>query len=149
MNNIIEKAINNLCNKDIKDNYHLLIEIAEHLYFKRRKINLDSLIWAIPFLEILNWEATSTRSGVWTYYESSKMDNMLKTKDYLRKNDNNILYIMYSNGIHDYNTASENEIEQWIDESELIDMWIKRDENQDLILNFLKNTISAHKSEII
>lgn len=56
---------------------------------------------------------------------------------------------MYSNGIHDYNTASENEIEQWIDESELIDMWIKRDENQDLILNFLKNTILAHKSEII
>ena len=74
---------------------------------------------------------------------------MLKTKDYLKDNANKELYIIYSNGIHDYNTASENEIEQWVNKSEIIDMWIKKDKNQNLILNFLKNTILAHKNEII
>ena len=74
---------------------------------------------------------------------------MLKTKDYLKNNADKELYIIYSDGIHDYNIASENEIEQWVNESEIIDMWIKRDENQKLVLNFLKNTILAHRSEII
>ena len=149
MNNMMKNIIENIYNKDIKDIYHLLVEIAEYLYFKRKKVNLSSLTWVIPFLEILNWEATSTRSGVWTYYEASKIENMLKTKDYLKNNANKELYIIYSNGIHDYNMASEDEIEQWVNESEIIDMWIKRDENQNLILNFLKNTILMHKNEII
>lgn len=149
MNNMVKNIINDICNKDIKDIYHSLVEIAEYLYFKRRKGNLSSLTWVIPFLEILNWEAISIRSGVWTYYEASKIENMLKTKDYLKDNANKELYIIYSDGIHDYNTASENEIEQWVNESEIIDMWIKKDKNQNLILNFLKNTILAHKNEII
>lgn len=150
------KTVFNKLNFDIKRSFDKLnsddmyciddgiFEIFLYLYANNK---LDMSVEIITFSELLNWQSASARSGVWTYYEVAKMKNMIIAKNYLKDNKNIDIYNIYSYGIHDYTNASDEDINKWVEESDIIDDWLNQEEI--LVLRYLKGLILNSKNEIL
>ena len=144
LNYNIKTSFNKLNSNDNDLIYDGIFEISLYLY-ANNKLNMS--VGTITFNELLNWQSSSARSGVWTYYEVAKMENMIITKNYLKDNKNVDIYDIYSYGIHDYNNASDNDINKWVDESDIIDDRLNR--NEILVMNYLKNLLFILEKEIL
>lgn len=144
LNHDIKTSFQKLNSNDKYCIYDGIFEISLYLY-ANNKLNMS--VETITFNELLNWQSASARSGVWTYYEVAKMENMIITKNYLKDNKNMNIYDIYSYGIHDYNNALDNDINKWVEESDIIDDWLNR--NELLVINYLKILLFILEKEIL
>ncbi|AKN31057.1 hypothetical protein Ccar_09430 [Clostridium carboxidivorans P7] len=89
------------------------------MYAEFEKCKDPSLQWIIELSEIMNWQAMSDRSGVWTYYEVLNIDSkQILIKNLKAKNESEILS-KYSAGINNYNNEEVmSEIDHWITKNE-------------------------------
>jgi hypothetical protein len=99
---------------------------------------------------ISQWFGNSLRSGVWTYYEIADMEDLQLTVQYLSLSSWKEFYHMFSWGIHDYQSPQYSENfdypEEWINESESIDMWITSNEHR--LYEWQKEFLLDYKDEI-
>ena len=110
-------------------------QIETELYLALQTIPNEKKTEAIiTFLSISNWQATSLRSGVWTYYEIANTNDLLLISKYLVKTQQKELANIFTKGIHDYQNPkyalSFNYPDEWIKEAEIIDTWIFNNENE-------------------
>ncbi|MCM3767069.1 hypothetical protein [Neobacillus niacini] len=71
--------------------------------------------WYIELCEILNWQAQSDRSGVWTYYEILNDSIAAILISRLKAKEENEILTMYMTGIDKYNDETIMEhIDKWI-----------------------------------
>lgn len=112
-NPYIDKFFNSI------DDYASKVELFRIAYTEFEKCKDPSLQWIIELSEIMNWQAMSDRSGVWTYYEVLNIDSkQILIKNLKAKNESEILS-KYSSGINNYNDEEVMaEIDQWITKNE-------------------------------
>lgn len=101
------------------DEYVSKVELFCIAYAEFEKCKDPSLQWIIELSEIMNWQAMSDRSGVWTYYEVLNIDSkQILIKNLKAKNESEILS-KYSAGINNYNDEEVMaEIDEWITKNE-------------------------------
>lgn len=103
--------------------------------------------FVIAFLELSSWMGTSLRSGVWTYYEATKREEIHRTIEYLYQfAPDEEISRMYALGNHNYSDEKYqtdfNYPQEWLDEYELIDQWIFGHEKK--IISFLQNILKTN-----
>lgn len=103
------------------------------------------------FITLSNWVGFSLRDGVWTFYEYTSSQSIEKTKEFLLKQKWDELTNMYTLGIHDYHNEkyqdNYNYPEKWMEESEIIDDWIFK--NEDSIYVFLKEIVIKNEQSFL
>ncbi|AKA68094.1 hypothetical protein [Clostridium scatologenes] len=101
------------------DEYASKVELFRIAYTEFEKCKNPSLQWIIELSEIMNWQAMSDRSGVWTYYEVLNIDSkQILIENLKAKNESEILS-KYSAGINNYNDEEVMaEIDEWITKNE-------------------------------
>ncbi len=90
--------------------------------------------WYVELREIINWQAHSDRSGVWTYYEILNDTSATTLISRLRAKEENEILTMYMMGIN--KCSNETIMEQ-------IDNWIL--ENEEKIYQHLSNIFISNK----
>lgn len=100
--------------------YHSKVELFHIAYTKFEETQNNSLSWIIELGEIINWQAMSERSGVWTYYEMLDNGSAQILIDSLKiKNEREILD-KYCVGIGNYADKDlMNDIDKWINKNEM------------------------------
>lgn len=92
--------------------------------------NLCSIPEINAFLIVSEWFGTSDRSGVWTFYEVVNQERVEAAVEFLKYNAFSELADMLKKGMHDYANPKYQENfdypEEWIGESEEIDLWINQ-----------------------
>lgn len=121
--------LNALYQKLLEINYKDMYKLEADFFMKfQNDFSENRLSWITSFLTISAWFGTSMRSGVWTFYEVSNIQEMEKTICYLRMNGDNELTDIFEKGIHDYqNPKYRNNYdypEEWLKEADEIDDWI-------------------------
>ncbi len=103
------------------------------------------------FLIVSGWFGTSERSGAWTFYEATNPESIQKAVDYLIQSGETELAAVIEKGIHDYQNPQYTEDfeypEEWITESEEIDVWIK--EHDDWLCHWLYDYLLKNENRII
>ena len=113
--------------------YKELFEIEPEIFTVLSKTSFDDrLPYVNAYLTISNWFGTSLRSGVWTFYEVTKLEEIDTVLTYLKENNYTDLAEIFEKGVHDYQNpiyAKDFDYpEEWIEESEEIDQWIMEHE---------------------
>jgi hypothetical protein len=79
-----------------------------------------SLDWVIELSTIMNWQAMSERSGVWTYYEVLDNHSAQILIDRLRDKNESEIFNKYVLGIDNFsNEELMDEIDEWIIKNEI------------------------------
>ena len=118
----------------------------------RHTLVVDIPVIAFMYMEINNWHGMSVRCGVWQYYESGAFE---KEKfewvwSFLRTNGEMEMADVYAHVIHDYANERYQKYdypEEWLDEAEEIDEWIKA--NEEYIYKWMYGLILEHKNEVV
>ena len=118
----------------------------------RHTLVVDIPVIAFMYMEINNWHGMSVRCGGWQYYESGAFE---KEKfewvwSFLRTNGEMEMADVYAHGIHDYANERYQKYdypEEWLDEAEEIDEWIKA--NEEYIYKWMYDLILEHKNEVV
>ena len=114
--------------------YHSMVELFRIAYGETKEKHDDSHKWIIELGEIMNWQAMSVRSGVWTYYEITDDCNAkILIEGLTLKNESEILN-QYCVGIDNYSN------EELMDG---IDKWITN--NEDKIYRYIADILIQHK----
>lgn len=103
------------------DEYGSKVELFGIAYAEFEKSQNTMLEWVIELSEIMNWQAMSCRSGVWTYYEVLDTDSAKALIKNLKAKNESEIFNKYIEGINDY------EDEELMDE---IDKWITKNETK-------------------
>jgi len=103
------------------------------------------------FMIIEDWYSCWFRSGVWTFYEYYAGTKALEiTLNFLKKHADKEMSDIFESGIHEYDNPKYDGNfkypQEWIDESEQIDVWIEKREKQ--IFEFLENILLKNKKQI-
>lgn len=105
----------------------------------------------VAFLTISNWQGTSLRSGVWTFYEAANLNDLTVTTKYLAKTGQTELADIFAKGIHDYQNPKYakdyNYPAEWIKEADLIDSWIFK--HEEWLLKWKRNLLAESKDTIL
>ena len=122
--------------------------IETELYIELNSVK-DKPDFVTVFLELSSWRGTSLRSGVWTYYEATRKEQVEAVIRYLQKYSlDEEICRMYSLGNHDYGDEKyKDDFEypkEWIDESEIIDKWIF--ENEESITSYMQEILRNNSS---
>lgn len=142
MNKLIEKAIT-LSSDEF---YKVEADIFMSLYKKKCLPP-----FALALLGLSSWKGSSLRSGVWTYYEATEKQILEGTIQYLQEYAPlEEITKMYTLGNHDYSDEKyhgENYPQAWLDESEVIDVWITSNENEinSFLLGIIRKNIAFFK----
>lgn len=90
-------------------------------------------VWIIELCEIMNWQATSDRSGVWTYYEALNGKSVEVMLNCMNKKQNEVLE-KYVIGIGKYEDESQ---------MDTIDTWIRK--NEERIYKYIEKILLSNK----
>lgn len=125
-----KELVFNAINIDVDDFCSIESDLFIKLYYIHNKPDFIT-----AFLNLSSWKSTSLRSGVWTYFEATGIEDIEVTRKYItEKIDNEELVNMYAQGIHDYGNEIYQENfdypQEWLDESEEIDKWINMNMKQ-------------------
>lgn len=116
------------------DEYASKVELFRIAYAECQKCQNNLIEWISELSEIINWQAMSDRSGVWTYYEVLNIDSkQILIKNLKAKNESEILN-KYSAGINNYDN------EELMAE---IDDWITKNETK--IYNYIEETLITNR----
>lgn len=110
----------------------------------------DQEIWPdfiTAFMVLTNWQDSSLRSGVWTYYEIADAEELQRSLEYLKMHAPAELAEQFKAGIHDYAGNQDHYPEQWMEESDAIDQWIFK--NGRVIEEWLKHCLIDNREEIV
>ncbi|MCD7993494.1 MAG: hypothetical protein LUK37_17590 [Clostridia bacterium] len=125
----IKKLLKDIEKGDYQELYKYETDIYLSLYQKTIE-GRPSCVTA--FLVISSWFGTSQRSGVWTFYEATKSDEIHTALQYLKESGENVIAQIFEKGIHDYHNPIYAENfdypEKWIEEADEIDNWIMQHE---------------------
>lgn len=128
--NDLNQLYQKLLEMNYKDMYEIEAEFFMKLYYD---FSEERLPWITAFLTISTWFGTSTRSGVWTFYEVGNNQEMKTTIQYLRMRGDNKLADIFEKGIHDYQnpkySPNYDYPEEWLEEADEIDKWISKHED--------------------
>lgn len=121
--------IASLSNKLNSISYKDLFEIEPEIFMYFSQTSFENRLPCVnAYLAVSNWLGTSLRSGVWTFYEAAKPNEINAVLAFLRENNDIDLADVFEKGVHDYQNPvyAENYDypEAWIEESEEIDQWI-------------------------
>lgn len=115
--------------------------------------NYDSSVpeCVTAFMILEDWYGCWFRGGSWTFYEYYAGKQSLKiTADFLKKYADKEMSDIFESGIHDYDNPKYSKKsgypQEWIDESEQIDVWIEKREME--IFSFLEKILIDNKKEI-
>ena len=104
-----------------------------YLYFYRHPA-MKQEPFVRAFLILSGWLGTSLRSGVWTFYEVTPVQDMLDAAGYFRENGAAEIAEMLQKGIHDYQDpkyqADFDYPAEWLREAEETDGWINAHRTQ-------------------
>jgi hypothetical protein len=117
--------------------YHSKVELLSIAYSEVRgnKNDLESnLNWIIELSEVMNWQAMSDRSGVWTYYEVVDPNSAQVLIESLNHKKEKNIFDIYISGMGKY----DNEILM-----DAIDTWIRKNENK--IFIYIENILIDNK----
>ncbi len=134
----------------------LEVDYEFYSYFNEKYGYAESYDSSVPecitaFMIIEDWYSCWFRSGVWTFYEYYAGTKALEiTLNFLKKNADKEMSDIFESGIHEYNDPKYDGNfkypQEWIDESEQIDVWIEKREKQ--IFEFLENILLKNKKQI-
>ena len=114
--------------------YHSKVQLFSIAYGELEEIKDITLEWIVELGEIMNWQAMSDRSGVWTYYEIIDINRAKVLMEKLKiKNEFEILE-KFAKGIEEYNN------EELMQE---IDSWITR--NEEKIYIYMEGILAQNK----
>jgi hypothetical protein len=119
------------CFNSITD-YHSKVELCTIAYHNLKDNPCD---WIIELSEIMNWQAMSDRSGVWTYYDCLFGKSAHIVIRNLQRNNENEILEKYISGIGKcFDEAIMDEIGTWIKV------------NKEKIYNYLEDILITNKS---
>lgn len=123
----------NLFDNLIKIDYKELYKMESEFYLLLCEEPFEKRLSCVnAYLIISSWFGTSQRSGVWTFYEATNLEEIDATLQYLKTNNDMELAEIFEKGIHDYHNPIYAENfdypEEWIEESDEIDKWIMEHE---------------------
>ncbi len=97
------------------NDYHSKSELFLIAYGELEDKKENTPKWYIELKEIMNWQAMSDRSGVWTYYEVLYTGNSEILIESLKTKNENEILDMYISGIDNYSKEElMDEIDKWI-----------------------------------
>jgi hypothetical protein len=102
------------------EKYDSKVELLKIAYSELKDCNVNEYTWFIELCEVMNWQAMSDRSGVWTYYEVVYPDNSQIFIESMKYKKESEMLNVYMSGIEKYeNEDLMDEIDQWIRKNEL------------------------------
>ena len=142
----IKNLFDQLKKSDYTEFYNYETDMFSYLYRNQELINLP---FVNTFLIVSSWLGTSMRSGAWTFYEATPIEDIMIAVKHLNEIGESELCRILKKGIHDYQNPLYNDEypEEWMKESDDIDKWIIEHENW--LYHWLYDYILTHEDKII